>query len=503
MLSVTAGPSRNAEQEMSASQRGLIDTCFEEGQYETGIYVLDSLRSSYRKPPSVHIRQLLCLALYPPPEEETDNNPTADTNLPTSPSKLGARQQRSILIPTPAASQAALRLLEAFTSTNTSNALLRALPSHPLHWTEQSHDHAPPSYSQDDEDSAVARQSRSIQECKHCWEILREGFIRPQFDPSSSRTTSQIRRTRAGGAHTGGGEEGEEEFEQPLAVAPHAWPVLKWLISTLEKEESENERNDQHRYSTFLLCQIPPPRSAVDKRWDAGPTLEIVVFCLEEGIPQRQQLGIRLLTLLINLTATNFIDLSPFLTATFNRLQTMSKPALIFLMTMLPQTSLAIQFKLAFCRHLLVSTSSAVAKPKPKPKPKTKARPLRQTQHSTASTQPGGSQNAPEREMIPAQRYPTFRSADLLDLLGTPVAGDTKTALDTLRIRYELVLAYASLQTSADETLRDEEWPQLLSSGRLVAAVEQTFVYSGRAQSEDSRDLDMMRSILLEMVRTR
>jgi pentatricopeptide repeat protein len=38
------------EREMSRHQRGLVDTCFEEGQYESGISVLEQLRSSHVKP---------------------------------------------------------------------------------------------------------------------------------------------------------------------------------------------------------------------------------------------------------------------------------------------------------------------------------------------------------------------------------------------------------------------------------------------------------------------
>jgi hypothetical protein len=45
-------PSANdvEEQEMSRHQRGLVDTCFEEGQYESGISVLEQLRSPQFKP---------------------------------------------------------------------------------------------------------------------------------------------------------------------------------------------------------------------------------------------------------------------------------------------------------------------------------------------------------------------------------------------------------------------------------------------------------------------
>jgi hypothetical protein len=38
------------EREMSRNQHGIVDTCFEEGQYEAGIATLDQLRSPSYKP---------------------------------------------------------------------------------------------------------------------------------------------------------------------------------------------------------------------------------------------------------------------------------------------------------------------------------------------------------------------------------------------------------------------------------------------------------------------
>ena len=50
----------NEEREMSIYQRGLVDTCFEEGQYESGIAVLDQLRSaSFKPPPQVSLDAIL------------------------------------------------------------------------------------------------------------------------------------------------------------------------------------------------------------------------------------------------------------------------------------------------------------------------------------------------------------------------------------------------------------------------------------------------------------
>jgi hypothetical protein len=38
------------EEEMSRHQSGLVETCFEEGQYDSGIKILDQLRSPRHKP---------------------------------------------------------------------------------------------------------------------------------------------------------------------------------------------------------------------------------------------------------------------------------------------------------------------------------------------------------------------------------------------------------------------------------------------------------------------
>ena len=255
-----------------------------------------------------HIRQLLYLALYPPPEVETDNITAPDANLPTSPSKLGAKQQRSALIPTEGASQAAVRLLAAFSCTNTPAALLHALPSYPLDGSDPSLVSA-----NEDEDSFLARSSRVIREAKHCWELLREGFVKPYSDASVSRAKGRKRKTGTTNAQSED-EDDDGEFEQPSAVAPHAFAVLKWLLGVIERQETLTELIKQRkfassppcarphpqyvvaRYSLFLLSQIPAPRTATGKRWDAGTTLEIVIYCMENYDPLKKVLGLRLLT---------------------------------------------------------------------------------------------------------------------------------------------------------------------------------------------------------------
>ncbi|TCD71250.1 hypothetical protein EIP91_011728 [Steccherinum ochraceum] len=468
---------RTAQREMAANQRNLVDTCFEEGQYETGIYVLDSLRSPTVKPAATHIRQLLYLALYPPPDVvDTDANTAGpDGTLPASPSKLGAKHQRSALIPSEAASHAAVRLLEAFTATNSPDALTRSLPSYPTDAT--SHDHR--WIDGDDEDSFIARQSQTVRAAKSCWELFREGFVKPYAADASAPVTNG-RRRRQPAAEPDEDEE-DDEYSQPSPVAPHAWPVLKWFIALLEKEESVPREDGEPRYSACLLAQIPSPRAAADRRWDASAALEVVIFCMNDENPHWRNLGVRLLTLLINLTATSHIELRTFLA---------SPPALLF--------------KLAFCKHILQGNSNTSAKPKPRPQ--TRAKPIRskpKSPNGSTSNQPSADDSQTpaldgQGPASVASRYPRVSSADVLSLLDSATPRDPKSVVDTLRVQFELVLTFATIQSQADDQTRDTKWSQVLSSGELTASVERVFALSGRAaQSEQTKDVEMMKTILL------
>lgn len=49
-MPVLNGANERVEREMSRNQHGIVDTCFEEGQYEAGIATLDQLRSPNYKP---------------------------------------------------------------------------------------------------------------------------------------------------------------------------------------------------------------------------------------------------------------------------------------------------------------------------------------------------------------------------------------------------------------------------------------------------------------------
>ena len=88
-------------------------------------------------------------------------------------------------------------------------------------------------------------------------------------------------------------------------------------------------------------------------------------------------------------------------------------------------------------------------------------------------------------------------SGDILTVLDTSPPSDSNDLVHNLRIQYELVLAFIAVQSQTDVKARDAEWPQILSSGKLTNVIERLFVHSGRGQSEEARDVEMMKQVLL------
>jgi hypothetical protein len=175
----------------------------------------------------IHIRELLYLALYPPlaaqvvAKRAQEDSISASPSKLTSPSKLHAK--RSPMIPTSSASEAALNALNKLRLSNVPNAILRALPSY-----------APGAGAGDaaEEDSHVARASHCLLERRSCWELLRDGVVRPRTDAfvqqGPSRKLRQV-------------DEGELELElglDPAApVGKNAWPVLELFVGLFEADQ--------------------------------------------------------------------------------------------------------------------------------------------------------------------------------------------------------------------------------------------------------------------------
>ncbi|KIM57221.1 hypothetical protein SCLCIDRAFT_186548 [Scleroderma citrinum Foug A] len=297
------------EREMTRNQRGLVDTCFEEGQYESGIAMLELLRSTTFKPPSDIIRQLLYIALYPPlclSEDTVDEQEQA----PPSPTKQSPSKQKQFLktsfTPSLAASEAAQRLLLSFLSTNSPDALFRGLPRYTSTNADGCYPQPEGGNEDYDEDSVIARESLRIKDSKCCWFIIREGFIqRKDLTPTFQEGRKKRGRITAVTRDT----DSDNGSPSPLlSVAEHVWPVLQWLLSLFEKDERNTEMKSGAKYSPLLLSQIPFPRGGSGPRRDVDAPLDVVFCCISQDSTWRRTMGTRLFTLLIHLIHTSEFD---------------------------------------------------------------------------------------------------------------------------------------------------------------------------------------------------
>ncbi|KAI0081225.1 hypothetical protein K474DRAFT_1703970 [Panus rudis PR-1116 ss-1] len=468
------------EGELYRKHLALIDSAFEESEWEGGIATLDILRTPSAKPAPYHIRLLIYLALYPHSADQAPKNEPRRT--PTNPNELEAKEQQ---VPTPEASRAAHDALMAFAHTNAPASLFRALPSYVLE--DKGHGIYASLDDGDNEDFDLGEASMRIKEARNVWEFLREGFI--QLAPPSRggvRNESTLK---------------ESSPEQPMAVDNHAWEVLEWIVTVMEKDEILTEKTGKPRHSPLLLRQIPPPRMS-GGRWDIAMPLEVILQCLQNHKERRKQLGVRLLTMLINLAQTDHMDVSLFSSMTCSRIAALSPEIVDFVLISLPQSSISVQFKMLLCRYLLMDpTTGAANNPNGRPKPVAKqprAVPRRAGQAPVQA-------EATTLNVQAASSAPKFRSttiADILRLLAQTPLSSTLSHIQQLRFKATLVYSFATAQTllSTEDVVKDPDWPNLPHSGRLVQAVEHSFVPTSILTAEEIGEVEKMKGQLITFI---
>ncbi|PCH43766.1 hypothetical protein WOLCODRAFT_144682 [Wolfiporia cocos MD-104 SS10] len=473
-----------AEREMTRNQRGLVDDCFEEGQYEAGLAVLDQLRSPNYRPYAPHIRQLLYMALYPPPPEEgTRRNETDDaTILLGSPSKPLSFHQRAAHIPPRAASAGALALLNAFAHTNTPRALLRALPSYPGPSLAQDA-HADGADADDADDSFIARRAARIRTAKDCWALLRAGFVPRDADAAALPRKRGVRRPRAADElpvyAANGLPANTADADAPAPVGPCAWPVLDWMLSLFEKDERATARDGQPPHSPLLLAAIPAPRTH-GPRWDVEAPLDVLVHALQQCDARRRRMGARLLALIANLAATTLVDLPLVLYALANRVLALPPADAVAALAALPPTAAALQFKLALCKSCLAGAGTGVdgapARDGRRPKPQARAqpRPVPARRKFSEARDGEGSAAASEAGPVSIPRiYPALAPREILDLVGSP--SSSASALLDLYMKMELVETCHILRKVQPSQDGQDEWNAIVRDGALREALEAAF----------------------------
>ncbi|KAF5393519.1 hypothetical protein D9757_000780 [Collybiopsis confluens] len=432
---------------MNLHQRGLVDACFEEGQYDEGIALLSQLKSQNVAPSPSHIRQLLYLSLYPPVMKKQP----VDSNL--SPSKI-VKQQRPIAISHKTATSARTLLLQ-FAVTNHPDDLARALPSYSTADDNE----------REDSESFIARKSSCIAMTKNCWNILQRGFIRRAVTSSPTKKSSTVYE-----------EDDDDDFAISDVVAEHAWPILDFILILYERDERETTARGLPRYSPLLLDQIPASRSGKGARWEAEAPLSVILFAINQNNERLQSMGARLTQLLINLCCTNLFEFTMFLNLVFNKIYASAPTTFLTLLASLPPTIPLLKFRIALLHKFICSngqnpTTDTSLRPRVRAKPVPRARGEVNTVEGTST-----SLATPTLSQI---ALPSF--TEICRVVEELQPKSTETSY--LWIQSQLLSSFGLYQSQLPAEARDEGWQKFLAAEDLPQQLDKFFVNS---QEEDA-----------------
>ncbi|KIY44434.1 hypothetical protein FISHEDRAFT_77630 [Fistulina hepatica ATCC 64428] len=447
----------------------LVDNAMEEYHYETATLALDQLRSKKFKPHPPHIRQLVYLSLFSISILSDKSKEYQGTSVPSTPSKM-PRQTRTNLLPSSDSITAARRLLIAFGISHFPDDIFRALPAY--------RDLPPPFWQNESSmDSDIARAALAIKDCKTCWNFLTDSFMERKMSMLMSP-----RKKRGRGAR-------EDDYDGiaivndgPKApVGPNAWPVLEWLIDLFEKDELCNQAKESGGlYSPHLLAQIPPARNG-SARWEVHLPLDIAFYCFEQVDERKRRIGRRLLTMLINLTATTQIDIGILVDALITRMKTLSVDQVADLFPGIGNSRVVTNFKFLTCRKYLqdqtgMSGTAVCSSSKTLVRPRA-ARP-RALRKGTAPVPASGPASVPIIASLAdtSMRVQPVRlplAQDVIHLIEQPASSDASPAEFARRMKFELLTAFNLLHSLQEE--QDPEWQRLVSTGAVSAAAARAF----------------------------
>ncbi|EIW83141.1 hypothetical protein CONPUDRAFT_164139 [Coniophora puteana RWD-64-598 SS2] len=452
---VIPGTSGGEEKEMTRHQRGLVDTCFEEGQYESGIAMMEQLRTSRYKPHPAHIRQVLYIALFPHPSADSSQQPSI---LPQTPQRSSAKSSlppiKQPLGPSLAASEAAQRVLVSLALTNSPDSLARALPQYAD--TARSGQ----VYTADEEDSALARDALCIQNSNYCWDLLRPGFVHRNGAPAANLTSSKAIRARAASIS-------KQPSEDPGSVAEHAWNVLEWLICIFEKDEVQSAQRGRPAHSQLLLSHIPPPKAGSGPRTDAQAALDVAFYALDQADPVRKRLGLRLLTLLISLASTPHLDPQALGSSIATRLFPPDAEVPSRVLSQLPASQPILAFIVTFCAKQLTDLNSAktTTDKAPANRPKPQARAARAARRSAAGDAIGDASPsaAPSASETGSSAMSTYTislppGTEIFKLAQTTYKKSRLAPIQVDELKFEMLRTFGLIQYNLPAGECDDEW---------------------------------------------
>ncbi|KAF5381780.1 hypothetical protein D9615_005378 [Tricholomella constricta] len=232
-IMTTEGRDGAVERELSNHQREIIDTCFEEGQFESAIALMEQLRTSNAK---------LAVSYKWP------------LDVPSLPSKAALKKG----IPSGPAVHAARRLLSSYAITNLPEMIARAVPC----FDDPRKDQRPHNIDGSLE-SVIGPQSMCIPMAKSCWHILTEGFT--QHGPGYSLPSGKGKKRAH---HSDSTDEHGQRCRRDADGCSRIWSLFGSSSTANPLSKKSVGRDVTRKKFLFLLFSIAWKRKTCDaRRW--------------------------------------------------------------------------------------------------------------------------------------------------------------------------------------------------------------------------------------------
>ncbi|PPQ63675.1 hypothetical protein CVT24_004560 [Panaeolus cyanescens] len=492
--------------EMARSLKQMIDNNLEEAEFEKGIAMLEQLRSPNHVPSIAHILHLIYIALHPVkdiqlnttgPDDEDVYDPKA--LLQASPRKL-VKQTKSRRVLTADAVMASQRLLSALIRTNAANSLAPALPCYPDVTLESP-------FEIELVDSVIFLQVKALRSnSKSCWDFVKTGALEQakRAYPTSGKSKG---RGSASRGSVGYSSNDTLESDEIKPVGENSWFLLGWLMDLFEKDAEDSVLKGQPRHSPLLLQQIPRAAHGSSTRWDCSEPLKIILYAFQQTQSRRQNIGRRLLMLLIDLTQllpAPLLSMQGLMTSIIARfsssssLNSLAPSILPKIMSQLPLVPSVLAFRLALCKRILqdalmsdssLSPSATRAGPKPRALPR-KSTTL--TSVTEASSAPETTPAANTGLSLATPQMPSYE--ETAQLIRKQIPSRMKKTDITLksgsflfRIKFEMLLACGTLRrllsTASNDSHRqsqlnidvDRQWTDALRGQEILGLLDAAF----------------------------
>jgi hypothetical protein len=176
---------------------------------------------------------------------------------------------------------------------------------------------------------------------------------------------------------------------------------------------------------------------------------------------------------LINLTSTTHLDLPLFITSVYSRLSSFSADEFSALFPLLAPSPVIGRFKVAFCQKYIAFGSANHQPANSRPKPQSRAQPriIPSARQRSGQDDDASAKTSSGSASIASKHAPPS-AAEILHLLGLR-PGHHQDVAAFLRLKFELLSAFVTLQSQMSADERDPDWLKALTDGRLKVALDE------------------------------